>query len=97
MQGTINWNDDEAMLEKANDSSFQSQLKRKKDYFRRYRDMSIFIGIGVYFLGMLDAYVDAHLFDFDISPDLSMRVAPVVTPANGYNPHVYGINCSIKF
>ncbi|MDD4659742.1 MAG: DUF5683 domain-containing protein [Massilibacteroides sp.] len=97
VQGTVDWNDDDAMLEKANDTSFQSQLKRKKDYFRRYRDMSVFIGLGVYFLGMLDAYVDAHLFDFDISPDLSMRVEPIVTPGNSYSPHIYGINCSIKF
>ncbi|MDD4514814.1 DUF5683 domain-containing protein [Massilibacteroides sp.] len=97
VQGTIDWDDDDAMLEKAQDATFQSQLKRKKDYFRRYRDMSIFIGVGVYVLGILDAYVDAHLFDFDISPDLSMRVEPVVSPGNSQTPHVYGINCSIKF
>lgn len=97
VQGTINWDDDEAMLAKAKDSNFQNQLKRKKDYFRRFRDMSIFIGVGVYVLGMLDAYVDAHLFDFDISPDLSMRVEPAVTPGNSHTPHIYGINCSIKF
>lgn len=95
--GSIDWNDDEAMLAKARDVNFQNQLKRRKDYFRRFRDMSIFIGVGVYVLGMLDAYVDAHLFDFDISPDLSMRVEPTITPGNSHTPHIYGINCSIKF
>lgn len=94
---SINVNDEEAMRAKALDANFVSQLKSRKDYFRRYRDMSIFIAVGVYVLGILDAYVDAHLFDFDISPDLSMRVEPAITPANGYSPHVYGINCSIKF
>lgn len=95
--GSVDWNDDEAMEAKAKDVNFQNSLKRKKDYFRRFRDMSIFIGVGVYVLGMLDAYVDAHLFDFDISPDLSMRVEPVITPASSQTPHTYGINCSIKF
>jgi len=93
----IDRNDDEAMKAKAKDATFRNQLKSKRDYFRRYRDMSIFIGVGVYVLGILDAYVDAHLFDFDISPDLSMRVEPAITPGNSYTPHSYGINCSIKF
>lgn len=95
--GSIDWNDDEAMAAKAKDVNFQNQLKRRKDYFRRFRDLSIFIGVGVYVLSILDAYVDAQLFDFDISPDLSMRVQPAVTPGNKHVPHSYGINCSIKF
>lgn len=95
--GSIDWNDNDAMLAKAKDKAFQNQLKGRKDYFRRFRDMSIFIGVGVYVLGMLDAYVDAHLFDFDISPDLSMRLEPAITPATSYTPQVYGINCSINF
>lgn len=97
IQGSIDMNDEEALLAKARDVGFQTQLKRKKDYFRRYRDMSIFIAVGVYVLGILDAYVDAHLFDFDISPDLSMRVEPAITPGNIHSPHIYGVNCSIKF
>lgn len=95
--GSIDLNDDEAMLAKAGDKNFQDQLKRRKDYYRRFRDISIFIGVGVYVLGMLDAYVDAHLFDFDISPDLSMRVEPAITPGTNRSSQVYGINCSIKF
>ena len=52
-----------------NNSNFKDQLKRQKDYFRRYRDLSIIITVGVYALSIVDAYVDAQLFDFDISPD----------------------------
>lgn len=51
-----------------NNSNFKDQLKRQKDYFRRYRDLSIIITVGVYALSIVDAYVDAQLFDFDISP-----------------------------
>lgn len=80
-----------------NNSSRQDNIRRRKDYFRRYRDLSIIITAGVYAICMIDAYVDAQLFDFDISPDLSMRVEPVVTPKTSFSQRSYGLNCSIKF
>ena len=40
-----------------NNSNFKDQLKRQKDYFRRYRDLSIIITVGVYALSIVDAYV----------------------------------------
>lgn len=79
------------------DTRIQEQLKRKKDSFRRYRDLSIIITVGVYAISVIDAYVDAQLFDFDISPDLSMRVEPVVTPKTSVTPASYGVNWSLKF
>lgn len=75
----------------------QDNIKSRKDYFRRYRDLSIIITAGVYALCMIDAYVDAQLFDFDISPDLSMRIEPAVTPKTSFSERSYGLNCSIKF
>lgn len=78
-------------------TNFQTQLKNKKDYYRRYRDLSIIITVGVYALSIIDAYVDAQLFDFDISPDLSMHWEPAVTPQTAYSSRSYGLNCSIKF
>ena len=64
-------------------SSFQEQLRRGRDYYRRYRDLSIIITVGMYFLVGLDAYVDAELSTFDISPDLSLRAAPAVLLPEG--------------
>lgn len=78
-------------------TNFQTQLKNRKDYYRRYRDISIIITVGVYALSIIDAYVDAQLFDFDISPDLSMHWEPSVTPQTAYSSRSYGLNCSIKF
>lgn len=80
-----------------NNVNFQETLKRRKDYYRRYRDLSIIIAVGVYVLCMVDAYVDAQLFDFDISPDLSMRVVPAMEMATPYSSRTYGVNCSLKF
>lgn len=59
-------------------TKLQDLLRRRKDTFRRYRDLSIFAFIGVYLISIIDAYVDAELSNFDISPDLSMRVEPTL-------------------
>jgi len=77
--------------------SFKSRLKNGMDFYRRYRDLSIILTVGWYLICMADAYVDARLFDFDISDDLSMRLTPVVTPQTPYNSQLYGLSCSIKF
>ncbi len=53
-------------------------LKNRRDYFRRNRDLCIICMVGVYFLAMVDAYVDASLAHFDITPELSMDVHPAV-------------------
>lgn len=59
------------------DKSWLSQtMKNRKDYYRRNRDLCIICMVGLYLLCMVDAYVDASLSHFDISPDLSMDVAP---------------------
>ncbi len=80
-----------------NNSSFQETLRRRKDYFRRYRDLSIILAVGFYAITIIDAYVDAELFDFDISPDLSLRVEPMVSPRTKYNPATFGVNLSFTF
>jgi hypothetical protein len=51
-------------------------FKQRKNKYRRYRDLSIFAFAGMYIVTAIDAYVDAELSHFDISPDLSMRVEP---------------------
>ncbi len=53
-------------------------LQSRKNFYRRNRDLCIICMVGVYFVAMLDAYVDASLSHFDISPDLSMDVQPAV-------------------
>lgn len=78
-------------------SSYHSTFKRKKDYFRRYRDLSIILAVGFYAITLIDAYVDAQLFDFDISPDLSMRVEPAFSPQTRYSSRTFGLNCSLTF
>lgn len=75
-------------------------LKNRKDLYRRYRDLSIFSLIGVYLLSIVDAYVDAELSNFDISPDLSMKIEPVIMNNNktvSLEKRAYGIQCCLTF
>lgn len=55
-------------------------LQSRKNYFRRNRDLCIICMVGVYLLAMVDAYVDASLSHFDITPQLTMDVAPTLIP-----------------
>lgn len=85
------------------EDQFKKIFKRKKDFYRRYRDLSAFCFIGVYLLSVVDAYVDAQLSEFDISPDLSMKVEPAVigTPklmgGTISSRAAYGVGCSLRF
>lgn len=59
-------------------SWLQNTMRSRKDFYRRNRDLCIICIAALYLLCMLDAYVDASLAHFDISPDLSMDVQPAV-------------------
>ena len=84
-----------------NKEQYQNLFKKRKDFYRRYRDLSVFCLIGVYALSVIDAYVDASLSEFDISKDLSMKVEPtIINNRSSLNPlksSSLGLQCSIKF
>lgn len=58
------------------ESNAGTYVKNRVNSYRRYRDIFIVVGVAVYALSVIDAYVDAQLADFDISTDLSMKVRP---------------------
>lgn len=57
-------------------------IKVRKDYYRRNRDLSYILTAVLYTLNIVDAYVDAQLQNFDISEDLSLRTDPFVGQLN---------------
>ena len=72
-------------------------LKSRKDYYRRNRDLCIICMAGVYLIAMVDAYVDASLSHFDISPDLSVDVAPAVFQDTRSKYPSVGVQWAINF
>lgn len=88
-------------INSTNEERYKEIFKNRKDKYRRWRDLSIFVMIGVYALSVIDAYVDAELSAFDISKDLSLKVEPTVIPNHGGgNPlqaQSLGVNCKLNF
>lgn len=58
------------------EGQIESYLNSRQSTYRRYRDLSIIIGVAFYAITVIDAFVDAQLAEFDISPDLTMKVRP---------------------
>jgi hypothetical protein len=76
-------------------------FKGRKNRYRRWRDLSVFCFAGVYLLSVVDAYVDAQLSEFDITPDLSLHLEPTVINTNPQDSRMqqqsYGVSCSFNF
>ena len=86
-------------LNRVSKTQLTEMIRKRKDTYRRYRDLSIFAFIGVYLISVVDAYVDAELSNFDIGPDLSMRIEPTVinTSAPSLSKRNVGVQCSFCF
>ena len=72
-----------------------STLRKQKDNFRRDRDMFILYTSLVYVLNMVDAVVDANLWEFDINDDLSLKSTPNMYFA--HNNYIFGGQISLSF
>ena len=82
----------------ANKEYLKDVFKKRKDRYRRWRDLSIFSFIGVYALSVIDAYVDAQLSNFDISEDINMSIEPqIIDSRQMFGKDYYGFNCNIRF
>ena len=88
-------------INKTNEERYKTIFKKRKDRYRRYRDLSFFVMIGVYAVSVIDAYVDAELSVFDISRDLSLKVRPAVIGSgpsmNPLTASALGVNCVLDF
>lgn len=70
-----------------------ANLQLNRDNFRRSRDYTvIFMGL-LYAANIVDAMVDAYMFDYDVSRDLSLHVDPTLIPSD---PYSYIPTCGLK-
>jgi hypothetical protein len=73
---------------------YKDQMLRMVDYYKRYRDLS-YIGIaGWYLISILDANVDASLFNYDISDNLDVAILPMSVPMPG---GMFGAGVNVSF
>ena len=80
---------DQAVAEGADDLVLD-RLKTQREAFRDNRDLSGFVFLTAYVLAAVDAYVGAHLYDFDVSDDLSMGLGPS-------RSHIMALNLSMRW
>ena len=91
-----------ATIDASNIDRYKEIFRKRKDKFRRWRDMGTFVMIGIYAFSVIDAYVDASLSEFDISDDLTLRVEPTMInngryTANPWRSSSLGVQCSLTF
>ena len=91
-----------ATIDASNMDRYKEIFRKRKDRYRRWRDMGVFVMIGVYAFSIIDAYVDASLSEFDISDDLTLRVEPAFMNSNPQSRNPFrsgtlGLQCSLTF
>lgn len=75
-----------------------SDLLRGRDFYRRKVELNIIYSAVLYLLNVVDAAVDAHFFDYDVSDNLALRLEPTIIPSQSpMLPHSNGIRLSINF
>lgn len=76
-------------------TQFTETLRGAKDQWRRYRDMVVIGTVVFYAVNIIDASVDAHFFNFDISDDLTINWVP--GPVMCLDNKLIGIHCRFTF
>ena len=75
----------------------ERQLIELQNIYRRWRDLSIILTGVAYGLQILDAYVDAHLFYFDVSDDLTLNWQPSILSNQYAHPNAFGLGITLSF
>lgn len=82
-----------------NDGTFgrltTESVYRGQKFYQKNRDLSILITGGLYLLNILDANIDAHLLQFNVSDDLTLK--PKIQQNFLTNKHEVGFTLSYNF
>ncbi len=73
---------DAPYLGTSNGQTAVNALKYRRDYWRRNRDLTVILSVAAYTLQIAEAYVHAHLKEFDVSDDLALRMQPNLLPVS---------------
>jgi hypothetical protein len=81
----------------SNAAWYRERMLRMIDYYKKYRDMS-YIGIAAWYLvTILDANVDASLFNYDITNNLDLTIAPMQVPLIEHSGLGLCVNLRVTF
>ncbi len=74
----------------------KTTLIRAKDGYKRDRNLNVILLGAVYLLNVVDATVDAHLFNYEMTDDLSLNVQPTIKKTADYQ-NTYGLSLQFSF
>jgi len=72
-------------------------LQSRKDFYRRNMELSYILTGLLYIINIVDAAVDAHLYDFNVNDDLSMRIEPTLNSIGDFKNPNPGLKLTLKF
>ncbi len=74
-----------------------NDLLRGRDFYRRRVELTVIFSTVWYILNVIDAAVDAHFFDYDISDNLSLNIGPAfMMPAGRPDRFANGIRLCLN-
>lgn len=72
--------DDPATVDEFGGKRSREDLEYFRDYYQRNRDLNVILLSLLYVMNVIDAYVDAHLFYWNVNDDLALHVQPTLVP-----------------
>ena len=75
----------------------EASIKSDRDFHRRYRDISLLGFVGLYDLQAIDANVDAHLKEFKVNKELSLKLTPEIYSTKHNMGYYNGFTLTMKF
>ena len=80
------------------DGNLRSRLERGSKQYKESRDLSIVLTVALYLLSALDAYVDAELYYFNVSPQLTVDMGEGLRDKpSGPRPQSVMVGASVRF
>ena len=80
------------------DGNLRSRLERGSKQYKESRDLSIVLTVALYLLSALDAYVDAELYYFNVSPQLTVDMGEGLRDnPSGPRPQSVMVGASVRF
>lgn len=72
----------------------ETELKHYMSSYRRDRDLLILLSGVAYALNIIDATVDAHLYDYSVDDNLAIKIEPIITNTPGLGSNMYSYSGS---
>lgn len=82
--------------QRASQETSLNNISTSLQFYRRYRDLAILLSALGYGLQILDAVVDAHLYGFDVSDNLSLNWQPALLPVPGQLGLAAGLSLTLR-